>query len=85
MQSSTRVTKCVTERLDIKAGEALIVIRRLRTVNDLPFCVETTHLPAAFVSNHKANYGIQASAHCPDRKPMSELVYCHQLGRWFVD
>ncbi len=36
----------VAEKLRIAAGDPLIVIRRLRTVNDLPFCVETTHIPA---------------------------------------
>ncbi len=39
----------VADRLHIRAGDPLIVIRRLRTVNDLPFCVETTHIPAALV------------------------------------
>jgi GntR family transcriptional regulator len=39
----------VAEHLGIKAGDPLIVIRRLRTVNELPFCVETTHLPLARV------------------------------------
>ena len=39
----------VAERLNIRTGDPLIVIRRLRTVNDLPFCVETTHLPQARV------------------------------------
>jgi GntR family transcriptional regulator len=36
----------VAERLAIRLGAPLIVIRRLRTVNDVPFCVETSHLPA---------------------------------------
>lgn len=39
----------VAERLLIRAGDPLIVIRRLRTVNELPFCVETTHIPATRV------------------------------------
>jgi GntR family transcriptional regulator len=38
-------TDRVAERLAIKPGAPLIVIRRLRTVNDVPFCVETSHLP----------------------------------------
>ena len=52
----------VAERLDIKAGDALIVIRRLRTVNDLPFCVETTHLPAVIVPGLAADdlFGTQS-------------------------
>jgi len=43
---SAAATERVAERLAIKPGAPLIVIRRLRTVNDLPFCVETSHLPA---------------------------------------
>jgi GntR family transcriptional regulator len=43
---SAEATERVAERLGIKAGSPLIVIRRLRTVNELPFCVETSHLPA---------------------------------------
>jgi GntR family transcriptional regulator len=43
---SAQATDRVAERLAITAGARLIVIRRLRTVNDLPFCVETSHLPA---------------------------------------
>lgn len=35
----------VAERLLIRAGDPLIVIRRLRTVNELPLCVETAHGP----------------------------------------
>jgi GntR family transcriptional regulator len=52
----------VADRLGIKAGEPLIVIRRLRTVNDLPFCVETTHLPAARVPGLAADdlFGTQS-------------------------
>jgi GntR family transcriptional regulator len=52
----------VAERLSIKAGDSLIVIRRLRTVNDLPFCVETTHLPASRVPGLAADdlFGTQS-------------------------
>ena len=39
-------TDRVAERLAIKAGAPLIVVRRLRTTNGVPFCVETSHLPA---------------------------------------
>lgn len=36
----------VAERLAVRTGAQLIVIRRLRTVNEVPFCVETSYLPA---------------------------------------
>ncbi len=39
----------VAEHLGIRTGERVIAIRRVRTVNDLPFCVETTVLAAARV------------------------------------
>lgn len=39
-------SRAVAEHLRISVGSPLIVIRRLRTINDLPFCVETSHLPA---------------------------------------
>jgi DNA-binding GntR family transcriptional regulator len=36
----------VAQRLDIRPGAPLLVMRRLRYVNELPFCIETTHLRA---------------------------------------
>lgn len=39
----------VAKRLAIEPGAALIVIRRLRLANNIPFCVETSYLPAARV------------------------------------
>lgn len=36
----------VAHRLRIRVGAPLFVMRRLRFVNDLPFCIETTHLDA---------------------------------------
>lgn len=39
----------VAERLRLPEGAPIIVFRRLLTVNDTPFCVETSHLPAALV------------------------------------
>jgi GntR family transcriptional regulator len=52
----------VADLLNIRAGDPLIVIRRLRTVNALPFCVETTHLPAARVPGLAADdlFGTQS-------------------------
>ena len=39
----------VAERLEIKAGDPMIVMQRLRTIDDLPFCIETTHMADARV------------------------------------
>lgn len=39
----------VAERLGIKMGDPVIVMRRLRTVNRQPFCIETTHMADARV------------------------------------
>ena len=45
----------LAERLKIRRGDLLIVIKRLRTVNGLPFCVETTCLPAERVPDLAAD------------------------------
>lgn len=42
-------SRAIAEHLRISVGTPLIVIRRLRLINDLPFCVETSHLPASRV------------------------------------
>ncbi len=42
----TNVNKRLAERLAIEEGDEAIVIRRLRTVNDIAFCVETSYIPA---------------------------------------
>lgn len=39
----------MAQRLGIAEGDELVVLRRLWTVNGTPFCVETTHIPAARV------------------------------------
>lgn len=39
----------VAERLALSEGDPVVVFRRLWTVNDTPFCIETSHLPAARV------------------------------------
>jgi GntR family transcriptional regulator len=39
-------TDSIARRLDIAAGADLIMFRRLRSVNDEPFCIETSYLPA---------------------------------------
>lgn len=39
----------VAERLGIKAGDPMIVMRRVRTINGQPFCIETTHMADARV------------------------------------
>lgn len=39
----------VADRLGIRTGDPVIVMRRLRTVNGQPFCIETTHMADARV------------------------------------
>lgn len=39
----------IAERLRVDPGEPLFVIKRLRTVTDLPFCLETTWIPTHVV------------------------------------
>jgi GntR family transcriptional regulator len=44
---NSAVASCkMAEHLQIESGAPLIVIRRLRTANGVPFCVETSYLPA---------------------------------------
>jgi GntR family transcriptional regulator len=45
----TRASARVAKLLKLGEGDALIAIRRLRTVDQQPFCVETSYLPAARV------------------------------------
>jgi GntR family transcriptional regulator len=42
-------TARVAERLSLIEGAQVVIARRLLTVNDAPFCVETSHIPAALV------------------------------------
>lgn len=39
----------VAGRLQIGLGESLAVLRRLRLANNVPFCIETSHIPYALV------------------------------------
>lgn len=39
-------SRSVATHLQVPVGTPLIIVRRLRTVNGLPFCVESSHLPA---------------------------------------
>jgi GntR family transcriptional regulator len=41
-----RAPRKVSDRLQLRVGEQVILIKRLRSVNDVPFCVETTYVPA---------------------------------------
>lgn len=45
----SRATKKMAARLNLEVGESLIVIRRLRLVNNKPFCIETSYLPKLLV------------------------------------
>ncbi|WP_436356353.1 GntR family transcriptional regulator [Brevundimonas sp. CEF1] len=44
-----RASAKVAEQLHIREGEDIVMFRRLWTVNDRPFCIETSHLPLALV------------------------------------
>ena len=39
----------ISERLKIHIGESVVVLRRLRLANDVPFCIETSYLPYKLV------------------------------------
>lgn len=39
-------TESIAQRLKVPVGTALLMCRRLWTVNDIPFCIETSWLPA---------------------------------------
>ena len=41
-----RASGKIAERLEVPEGAELVVFRRLWTVNEVPFCIETSHLPA---------------------------------------
>lgn len=43
---SARATPRVAQRLKLQPGAELFVLRRLRTADGAPFCVETSYLPA---------------------------------------
>ncbi|WP_374618780.1 GntR family transcriptional regulator [Devosia sp.] len=42
-------SEAVAKHLKIEPGTELVVFRRLWTVNDTPFCIETSHIPASRV------------------------------------
>lgn len=44
-----RAPRKVAVRLQLRVGEQVIVLKRLRSVDGLPFCVETTYIPAGLV------------------------------------
>jgi GntR family transcriptional regulator len=46
---TVRAPRKVAARLQLRVGEQVIMLKRLRSVNGLPFCVETTYIPAALV------------------------------------
>lgn len=41
-----KATESIAQRLELDVGAELIMFRRLWTVNDVPFCIETSYLPA---------------------------------------
>ncbi|MEN6298509.1 MAG: GntR family transcriptional regulator [Anaerolineaceae bacterium] len=47
-------TQKIAERLGLMVGEKVIVLRRLRLVNNAPFCIETSYLPEKLIPELKA-------------------------------
>ncbi len=45
----------IAEKLHIRIGAPVVVVRRLRTVNGEPFCVETSYIPKEIVPNLSAS------------------------------
>jgi len=71
-------SESIAQRLEVPPGSALIMARRLRSVNDEAFCIETSYLPANSVPGLSAEdllsgqslyellrqrYGIEVSIH----------------------
>ncbi len=46
-----RAPRKVATYLGLRVGEPVVLIRRLRLVNDVPFCIETSYIPRAYVSD----------------------------------
>lgn len=44
--TSVMAPRKIAEKLQLRLGAPVIVIRRLRLANDVPFCIETSYLPA---------------------------------------
>ncbi len=44
-----RAPRKVADHLRLRLGEPVIMLRRLRTVNGLPFCIETGYVPAQYL------------------------------------
>lgn len=44
----------IAEKLDLRLGSPVIVIRRVRMANDIPFCVETCYLPESLLPGFSA-------------------------------
>jgi GntR family transcriptional regulator len=45
----------IAEKLQLRVGEMVAVLRRLRLANDTPFCIETSYLPQKLVPGLCAN------------------------------
>jgi len=45
----TRAPRKVANYLNLRVGEAVVMFRRLRLVNDIPFCIETSYVSAELV------------------------------------
>jgi GntR family transcriptional regulator len=52
----------IAEKLRMRVGAPVVVVRRLRTVNEEPFCVETSYLPKEIVPNLTAEDLVSSEA-----------------------
>ncbi|MBI1774107.1 MAG: GntR family transcriptional regulator [Proteobacteria bacterium] len=77
-----RATAKVASRLAIAEGAELVLVRRLWTVNETPFCIETSHLPAALIPDLHAEdltagqslYGLIKTRHNIDIASSERLI-----------
>ncbi|MHC8287144.1 GntR family transcriptional regulator [Pseudomonas sp. XS1P51] len=80
-QASARVAKL----LKIQEGDALLTIRRLRTVDQKPFCIETSYIPAARVPELVAGdliegaslYALLLARYQIEIKRRGDVKHCH--------
>lgn len=50
-----RAPRKVADHLELRLGESVIMLRRLRTVNSVPFCIETSYVPAQYLPGLERN------------------------------
>jgi GntR family transcriptional regulator len=76
----THANSRLARRLAIEEGEETIVIRRLRTVNKIPFCIETSHIPATLTPELSATDIVNAPSLYTLLKEKYDLEPVHGEG-----